>query len=76
MKYYHAADKGAVPQACGLRNGLFGQQGGFHLSQQRGSRDGDLKPGPVRASGLRQMPLCAFLCVEIEYYCAWKFVKS
>lgn len=50
----------AVPQACGLRNGLFRRQGGFHFPQRSGSRDGDLKPEAARASGLRQMPPAAF----------------
>ena len=38
-----AEDKGAVPQTCGLRNGIFGRQGGVHLPQWCESRDEDLK---------------------------------
>ncbi|MDE6759171.1 MAG: hypothetical protein K2J90_00660 [Lachnospiraceae bacterium] len=34
--------------------------GSFLFPQRRGSRDGDLKPKAVRASGLRQMSPAAF----------------
>ena len=50
----------AVPRACGLRNGLSGRQGGFHLPQRGGSHHGDLKPEAAGASGLCQVPPAAF----------------
>ena len=71
-----AEDKGAVPQTCGLRNGLFGRQGGIYLPQRRGSRDRDLKSEVAGASGLRQMSLTAFSVCENRVYCVWKFVKN
>ena len=66
----------AVPQACGLRNGLSGRQGGFHLPQRSGSQHGDLKPEAAGASGLCQMLPAAFSVRGNRVYCVWKFVKN
>lgn len=41
----------AVPQACGLRNGLSGRQGGFYFPQRCGSRHEDLKKAAGRLRG-------------------------
>lgn len=66
----------AVPQACGLRNGLFGLQGGVHLPQRRGGQHGDLKKVAVGTPGLCQVPPTAFsVCGNREQY-MWKFAKN
>ncbi len=53
-------EREAVPQACGLRNGLFGRKDSVHFPQRGGSQHGDLKPKAAGASGLCQMPPAAF----------------
>ncbi len=35
-----------------------------------------MKKVAAGALSLYQMPLATFLCVEIEYYCIWKFMKD
>lgn len=54
-------EREAVPQACGLRNGLSGRQGGVHLPQWRGDWHKNLKKAAGRFRGLSDILSAVFV---------------